>query len=184
MSIRRGGPVVFAVLVLGLTACGGGKSGAKNLALGQEAVVQNTQIASGGTPERTTTLAVTVLHVRKGTQEELKKGGFSLDPDQKTATPYYVDVRYANRGQATIKRQFDVSLEDKDGNLITATTIIDLGGTPFAKCPRIYEGDLAPGQKYESCSLFLVPKGKDPARVSFLPYNPKKETSFVYWNTA
>jgi len=49
---------------------------------------------------------------------------------------------------------------------------------------RVSLGRLADCKSYQSCSLFLVLKGKDPARVSFLPYDSKKETQFVYWKAA
>ena len=174
--------------VLALTACGGGgSSGGKSssdLALGTKAVVTHTQIASGAQKAATTTLGITVLKVRKGTQQELTQGGLKVDAKNTSDTPYYVDVRYANQGSTAITRSLDVSLEDQDGNLITPVLIFNYGGKPFAKCPAINGGEVAPGSSYESCTLFLVPKGKEPSRVSFLPYDPKKETQFVYWKAA
>jgi len=177
---------VLAGLVLAIAGCGGGggSGGGKSsseLPLGTKAVVTHTQIASGAQKAATSTLAITVLKVRKGTQQELTQGGFTVDAKNKSDTPYYVDVRYENTGSAAIKRSLDVALEDQDGNLITSVVIFNYGGKPFAKCPTINEGELAPGSSYESCTLFFVPQGKQPSRVSFLPYNPKKETQFVYW---
>ena len=177
---------VLAGLVLAIAGCGGGggSGGGKSsseLPLGTKAVVTHTEIASGAQKAATTTLGITVLKVRKGTMQELRQGGFTVDAKNKSDTPYYVDVRYENTGSAAIKRSLDVALEDQDGNLITSVVIFNYGGKPFAKCPTINEGELAPGASYESCTLFFVPKGKQPSRVSFLPYNPKKETQFVYW---
>jgi hypothetical protein len=184
VSARRIAPVACAVLALGVSACGGGKSSAPAHALGEQVVVQHTEIASKAAKAPTTKLGITVLHVRKGTQAELKAGGFQIDAADQSKTPYYVDVTYANKGTQAIKRQLYVGLEDKDGNLISATTIFDFGGKPFAKCPNISDGMLQPGESYSSCTLFLVPDGHDPAKVSFLPYDPKHETQFVYWKTA
>jgi hypothetical protein len=182
MPARLIAPLACAALALGLAACGGdGGGGGSSLALGEEAVVEHTQTgAPAGSPK--TTLGVTVLKVRPGTQAELEAGGFSLDPDEESMTPYYVDTRYENQGTQAIKKQLNVGMEDQDGNLITATTIISLGGPPFAKCPHISEGDLAPGDSYEDCTLFLVPEDRDPSRISFLPYDPESETDFVYWD--
>jgi hypothetical protein len=173
-------PLALAALGLGLAACGGG-GGSSSLALGAEAVVEHTQIGEGGALTATT-LGITVLAVREGTQQELEQGGFTLDPEEQSTTPYYVDVRYENQGTEAIKRQLDVGLEDEDGDLIGSTVIIDLGGAPFEQCPKISEGDLAPGESYESCTLFLVPEGSGPSKVSFLPYDPENETEFVYWD--
>jgi hypothetical protein len=127
-------------------------------------------------------LGVTVLKVRRGSQEELRRAGFSVGQKDTSKTPYYVDVRYANKGAEPIKRALDVGLEDQHGNLITATTIFNFGGQRFAKCPKVSDGLLAPGKSYPDCTLFLVPKGSKPGKISFLPYDPKHETQFVYWN--
>jgi hypothetical protein len=35
-----------------------------------------------------------------------------------------------------------------------------------------------------SCQLFLVPEGKEPSRIFFLPYSPEEPTDFVYWDAA
>ena len=107
--------------------------------------------------------------MRQGTQQELEEGGFRLDPDEKELTPYYVDARFENQGGQTIERQMRPGLEDEDDKLISPTTIISLSGPPFEKCPRVNEGQLEPGQSYESCTLFLVPEGSEPDRASFLP---------------
>lgn len=39
-----------------------------------------------------------------------------------------------------------------------------------------------PGESFEGCTLFLVPEGREPSKVSFLPHDPGNETEFVYWN--
>ena len=179
MRVRVLGVIAGVAIGVGLAACGGGED-AEPLALGAEAVVQH-QIA--GTQDPPTTIGITVTAVRKGTQAELEAAGFNLDPEEKTATPYYVDARFENQGQNPIKRQLLVGLEDEDGQLLSRTTVIDFGGEPFEKCPSVgTEGELAPGQSYEDCSLFLVPEGRTPEKVEFLPYDPENETEFVYWN--
>jgi len=188
MHRRRALPTSLALLALAPAAlavvgCGGGGGGSSSLALGEEAVVEHTEIGGSADPA-TTTLGVTVLAVRPGTQEELKEGGFKLDPDERELKPYYVDVRYENQGQQAIPRTLGVSLRDRDDNLISETVIISLGGPPFAKCPRIRDGELEPGAAYESCSLFLVPDGSEPERVSFLPHDPESETDFVHWDAS
>jgi hypothetical protein len=182
MTLRHLVPIAGAAVALGLGGCGGGDGGGgTTLALGTEAVADHTQIGTGGATTKTT-VGITVLKVTRGTQAELKEGGLNVDdPEERSATPYYVDVRYANKGRQAIKRELNVGLEDEDGNLISATTIISFGGPPFARCKRVSEGELAPGQTYESCTLFLVPEGKEPGKVSFLPYDPEQETEFVYW---
>lgn len=75
-------------------------------------------------------------------------------------------------------------MEDEDGNSISSTTVISLGGPPFAPCPQDKDGDLAPGKSHTRCSIFLVLEGVTPKRVSFLPYDPDTSTDFVYWDAA
>ena len=172
----------FIAIWLLVAACGGGASGgAAALALGKEAVVEHTQI-SGASPAPKTTLGITVLAVRTGTIAELEAGGYEIDADQQSLTPYYVDVRFENKGSQAIDRHLGVSLEDQDGNLITSVTIFNYGGEVFAMCPDNGRGELASGDAFETCTLFLVQPGRKPTRVSFLPYDPGKETDFVYWS--
>jgi hypothetical protein len=183
MSTRHLLAILSAAVSLGLAACGGGGGGGSAHPLGEQVVVQHTQLV-GTSAGPSTTLGVTVLKVRKGTQAELRTGGFRVDPKNRDDKPYYVDVRYTNKGAQAIKRDLGVSLEDQDGNLISSTLIFDYGGRPFEKCPRVTEGKLAPGQSYESCTLFLVPKDRKPKKVSFLPNTPGKATDFVYWDVS
>ncbi len=183
MPIRQLAPLALGALVvlaLGLSSCGGGDGGGSTLAVGEEAVVEHTESGKADGPK--TTLGITVLEVREGTQAELAQAGFRLDPVEKTATPYYVDTRFENQGQQAMPLPLHVSLEDGDGNSISSTTIIDFGGPPFEKCPQSDEKELAPGATHERCLLFLVPDGREAARVSFLPYDPENPTDFVYWD--
>ena len=179
--------LALACLALGLAACGsddggGGGGGGDTHPLGHTAVVEHADINTDGNPQ--TKLGITVAAVRKGSQAELEAGGFSLDPDEKTATPYYVDVTFENQGPEDIDNALFVSMEDDDGGSISSTVIIDLGGKPFKPCPKAGRGTLKQGQTLESCKLFLVPAGRTPEKISFLPNNPSKPTDFVYWEAS
>lgn len=186
MSRRPHAPVAVGLAalasVLALAACGGGGGGGgESLALGEEAVVGYAQPS----PMVRTTLGITVLAVRQGTQDELAEGGLEVDAEDRSTTPYYVDVRYENQGEATVTRNISISLEDSDGNLIGSTLIFDFGGEPFELCKKVSEGELAPGESYESCTLFLVREGIDVGRVSFLSdKGPDTEPEFVYWEAS
>lgn len=174
MSARLLMPLVGA-LVLALAACGGGGGGGKSssdLALGSKAVVSHSQIASGDQKAATTTLGITVLKVRKGTQEELTQGGLTVDAKNKSDTPYYVDVRYENTGSAAIKRSLDVALEDQDGNLITAVTIFNYGGKPFGQCPAINDGEVAPAIQLRKLHALPRPGGQGAEQGQLPPVQP------------
>lgn len=172
-------------LVLAVAGCGGGsKSGGGSGGdhpLGTRVVMQTTNPGATTPP---TTLAMTVKAVRKGAMKDLTAAGYTVDKDARDHIPYYVDVKYENTGTKPIKKQLDVGMEDGDGNLISSTVVFDFGNRPFAKCPRVFEGVLAPGNSYQACTLFLVAPDVTPKRVSFLPSIPGKATDFVYWKSA
>ena len=180
MTRRRSAPVALGLALLtALAACGGG--GGEAHRLGQEAVVGYAQ----PDPDVRTTLGVTVLRVRAGTHEQLTQAGYEVDEDARDTTPYYVDVRYENQGDATVKRNISISLEDSDGNLIGSTIVFDYGGKAFEHCTEVDEGELAPGESYESCTLFLVPESVDVGKVSFLSdRGAGEEPEFVYWESS
>ncbi len=175
-----GGLAALAVAMIALARVTGG-DGAKPHPLGEEVVVGHTDL-SGGQPGVRTRIGLTVLAVRKGTQQELAANGLEVEPEDETATPYYVDARFANKGPNAVKRGLSVGLEDSDGNRIPSTLLFDFGNEPFEPCRRISEGTLRPGQSYESCTFVLVPDGVEPARVEFLSdRGPDEEPEFVYW---
>jgi hypothetical protein len=175
---RSAGIAIIAATVAVLAGCGGGSSGGsdeKTLALGESAVVDFKP--TSGSP---TKLGVTVTKVRKGTKEQLTAGG--LKPDDPDATPYYVDATFENQGQAAVKRNaLNLSLEDSDGNSLPTTLIFDFGGKPYALCPNTTDGTLKPGETFDSCSLVLVPKGKDVKTVLFVSQKPNAEIVFTRW---
>jgi hypothetical protein len=173
--------VLGIALALGLAACGGGDGGGSSHPLGEQVVVEHAE-ASG--KKRTTTLGLTVTEVRKGTQKQLKDGGFNLDPEEETSTPYYVGFTIENQGSSPIEQTQSVGMDVGGDASIRPTIVIELGGKPFQQCPQDDTGDLAPGATHERCLLYLVPEGSEPERFSFLPYDPDTPTEFVYWEAA
>jgi hypothetical protein len=173
--------LVFLAVWLLAAACGGGSVAPSAVPLGQEVVVDHSDlVGASGTPK--TSLGITVKAVRTGAMAELGEA-FDLDADQKSKTPLYVDVHYANKGSNPIDRnRLDVSLEDQDGNLINSVVIFNYGGEPYGPCTDNGEGELAPGESFDTCTLFLVDPARTVARVSFLPYEQGKDTDFIYWN--
>ena len=178
----RGSALLLVVLLAVLTACGGGGSsdGGDALPLGTESVVDWQDPSTGG---KRTKLGITVTAVRKGSQEELKRAGFEVDEDGRDASVYYVDARYTNKGQETVTKTAKVGLEDSDGNLIGSTLVFNYGDVAFPPCTDATRGELAPGESFEDCTLFLVPKGTEVGKVEFLDdKGGQVEGEFVYWN--
>jgi hypothetical protein len=182
MSLKAVAVLASAVV---LTGCGGDEDDASDArALGETAVVEYTQVTDSGAPAGATTLAVTVTAVRRGTQEELTKGGLEVDAEDQDSTPYYIDSRFENRGNTPVKRNIDVSLEGPDGETLPRTLFFDYGGKPFKPCRNATEGTLAPGDSYEACTLVLVPEGKDAETVLFVSQKANDEIVFTRWDAS
>ncbi|HWJ82047.1 MAG TPA: hypothetical protein VNS55_07410 [Nocardioides sp.] len=165
---------VLAVVALGgaLTACGG----PDEMKLGEEADISFYPTDGGTTAEGKGT--VTITDVREGSADEMKAGGFDLDPDQESAAIYYVDVTFANTGDSEVTLRSPDG-EDSDENLISALAVIDLGGPAYEPCPGVPE-KLAAGESVDGCAIVLVPAGSDLARISYFPGGTD---DFLYWET-
>jgi hypothetical protein len=171
------------VLSLALASCGGGDD-AETHPLGETVTVGVVDYDDSGARAAETKVGLTPLAVREGTQDELTEGGFEIDAEDQNKSVYYVDVRYENTGEETVTRNLSVNLEDPDGNLINGTLIFDFGdGEPYEHCEGVDEGDFAPGDTYESCTLFLVPEGVEIDKISFLSDNGEgEESEFILWD--
>ncbi|HYG92160.1 MAG TPA: hypothetical protein VD859_01125 [Nocardioides sp.] len=154
-----------------LSACGGEDA----LALGDAADVD--YFEAGGT-EKVGSGSVTVTDVREGSSAELEDGGFTLDADEKSAAVYYVDVTFENEADAAVTPGRP-SGEDPDGNLISALTVIDLGGKPFETCAGVPD-EIPAGETAEGCSIILVPEGWELDKISYFPGG---DADFIYWET-
>lgn len=119
---------------------------------------------AGGT--RTGDLRVTVTGVRRGTQDEIAAGGLSLDGDELSATPYYLDVRYENTGTTLVTSPPTPAGERKDGTRYSALVVIDLGGPAYGPCPGVPER-IAAGAAEQGCAIVLVPKDGSLDRVTY-----------------
>ena len=182
---------VIAVLALALaggpmTGCGGddGAGGEDALALGETAVVEYRPTTTSGTPGDPTQLAITVTAVRPGTQDELSQRGLEVDPEDRDATPYYIDARYENRGEAPLKRNMDVSVEGPDGESLPSTVVFNFGGKPFEPCRDVTEGTLEQGESFEDCTLVLVPEGDEVDTVLFVSQKANDEIVFTRWDAS
>ncbi len=150
---------------------------------GQKVVVGHVDLSEGD-PGVRTQIGLTVLAVRRGTQEELAANGPDVDAEDRDTTPYYIDARFANEGGNAVARNLDAGLEDGDGNLVPRTVVFAAGNVEFEPCREIREGTLQPGESYESCTLVLVPEGAEPEKVHFLSdKGPDTPPEFVYWAT-
>lgn len=171
---------VASTVLLVLAGCGGG--GGDVHALGETATVGYNNRTETGARGVDTSLEVTVVSVEEGSHDDITDAGFEVDAEDRDTTPYYVTARYENVGDGTVERNASVSLEDSDGNLISSTLVFDYGDKGFPPCESVDEGEFAPGDSFESCTLVLVPEGVEVAKVSFLSDEGEGvEPEFVYW---
>ena len=169
-------PALVIATVASLAAVLGGCSGDDVHALGE--AIEIDYYDSGGV-DAVGSGTVEVVDVREGTTTELEEAGFSLDPHEKAAAAYYVDVAFENAGDAAVAPHAPGG-EDPDGNLIHALTIIDLGGgQPFEQCVGVPE-EVAPGETTAGCTIVLVPEGVEMERIF---YHAGGSDGFIYWET-
>lgn len=179
LIVVGGALALLALAMVGVAQITGG-NGAAPHPLGTEVVVGY----AGGSPAVRTRLGLTVLAVRTGTQQELEANGIDVEPEDRTATPYYIDARFSNKGPNAVDRSLGVGLEDSDGNHFSRLIVIGFGTEPFEPCPENTDGTLEPGESFESCTLVLVPDGLEVAKVYYLSDNgPDEAPEYVYWTT-
>lgn len=196
---RRPVPVTAALVLAGaatavlLASCagsgddpGGGFSGdagsgtveeTEDLALGTPAEIEF--FSSGPTPEPNGTGTVAVTAVRKGSTQDLVDAGYALEPDQRSSTPYYVDLRFENDGTTPVEPREPAGTDAEEG-LILSLVLINLDGQDFTPCPGVPDS-LEPGARAHGCSILLVPSGHTLERISYLP-GGTAET--IYWKAA
>lgn len=179
MRSRAFAIVTSVIGAVALTGCGGGPQASP---LGEAIEVGHVDSEAG----TATTLAITVTDVRQGSIEELEKAGLEFDDDERDLVPYYVDATYENTGDEAVKRNMRPSIEDADDNLINPTVVFDFSGGKGqdkepGPCPNVEDGEVAAGESFEDCTLFLVSQGVEVARVTFLSKPEDGESEFVYW---
>lgn len=164
----------LVLLALGgtLAACGG----PDEMKLGEAADISFYPTDGGTTPEGKGT--VTITDVREGSTDELKAGGFDLDPGEEDYDVYYVDVTFENDSDSEVTLR-EPGAEDGDDNLINSLTVLDFGGPAFDTCPGVPQ-KLAAGESVDGCAILLVPPGTDLARISYFPGGTD---DFLYWET-
>lgn len=173
--LRRPVLVIIATVAAAALTLTGCSDGAEH-ALGDSVEVD---FYAGADAEPAGSGTVAVTDVRDGSTDELEAAGFSLDPDEKAAAAIYVDVTFANNSDSAVTLH-SPGVEDPDGNLISALTVIDLGGgTEFASCPGVPE-EVGAGEEAAGCAIVLVPAGREVERVY---YHPGGSSDFIYWET-
>ena len=109
-----------------------------------------------GTKARST-VEITPVAIVEGAEMDFADVG--LEEDQKTATPYYVRIRAKNVGSGNLSKTDPAGyLSGVDDRGQRQNSVIFLGR--FAACDRgASPKSLKPGQSYETCQVYLIPRG-------------------------
>lgn len=111
-------------------------------------------------------LGLTVRRLRETTFKESFEG-WQLDAQTRRSTPYFVDVRVTNKGRSNLGgRAVPLYLLDDTQTLIEPSTFAgDFEPCPSDPLPKQFRrGDTTRG-----CLVFLAPRGRELAGVSFRP---------------
>jgi hypothetical protein len=128
----------------------------------------------------TGTVQVTPLSIVKGSIKDF--ANITLTGAQKTSTPYYVRVRAKNVGKTDLSKTDPARyLDGVDDRSQSQTPVIFFG--TFAKCPDpLAPAHLKPGQSYETCETFLIPKGGSIVGAVWITFDPKHPSkSNILW---
>jgi hypothetical protein len=122
------------------------------------------------------------------TPESIVKGSIkdfaniTLTAAQKKSTPYYIKIRTKNVGKTDLSKtdpgRYLSGVDDRDQS---QTPVIFFGN--FDRCPDpVSAKSLKPGQSYEMCEAFLMPKGASIVGAVWITFDPKHPTkSNIIW---
>ncbi|MFI9051663.1 hypothetical protein [Streptomyces sp. NPDC053427] len=184
MRVRRGmagaaGVGVFMLLAVG---CGGASMSGKATPKAPDAVHPAKPLPMQTTPQKATwtdsedtsyPLRIAPTRLARGSDSDLK--GVRLDDDLKGKVPYYFTFSYTNTGKGTVNRPSparNISVNGADGQAAQQVSLFS--GNPLAtssgmprECREPGKTTLAPGDSATECEIFMMPKGAQPATVSY-----------------
>lgn len=181
---RTGRAVGIAVLALSAAACGtGGVTGGGGAAGGTDerpAAPPKPVTVETKQHEITWTDVRRKSHRLKAGPAELARGSAAdlrkvrLDPDLRKMVPYYLTLSFTNTGGETLERpspESDFTLAAADGQAGKALSIFSSplsGKSGIPKdCAKGGPDAVKPGGSAKVCQIVMMPKGAEPAAVSY-----------------
>ncbi|MFG2397566.1 hypothetical protein [Streptomyces lydicus] len=180
MPIRLAGAAGMGALLLLAVGCAGGDTGRKPGAA--ESVTPARPLPMKPTPRRATwtgsdhtahPLRLTPTRLARGSDSDLSH--IRLDDDLKGMVPYYLTFSYTNTGKATVKNlspERNFSVNAADGQAAQAVSLFrtdplatDSGLPP--ECRESGTSELAAGATSAICQIFMLPRSRPPATVSY-----------------
>jgi hypothetical protein len=123
-------------------------------------------------------ITVAPTKIEKGTIDDFKN--VKLDADQKTATPYYVELSVRNVGHGDLTGTDPAGYIDAvDDRGQRQNEIIFFGG--FERCDNSDPKSLKPGESYDTCLTYLIPKGGSVVGMRWVYFDQKTGKSDINW---
>lgn len=124
------------------------------------------------------TITVAPTKIEKGAIDDFKN--IDLDADQKTATPYYAQITVRNIGQGDLTGTDPAGyIDGVDDRGQRQNEIIFFGD--FDRCDGSDPKSLKPGESYDTCLTYLIPKGGSIVGMRWIVYDQKTGKSDINW---
>ncbi|MGW7485728.1 hypothetical protein [Streptomyces sp. NPDC054786] len=182
VPIRIAGAASVGALMLLAVGCAGGPGAGKAKPGATEAVTPAEPLPMKATPRPATwtgtdhkahQLRITPTRLARGSDSDLAH--IQLDDEFKGMVPYYLTFSYTNTGKDTVsdvspERNFSVNGADGQAaeqlSLFRSNPMATDSGLP-PECRESGKARLAPGATAAICGIFMLPKGGQPATVSY-----------------
>ena len=124
------------------------------------------------------TITVAPTKIEKGSIGDFKN--INLDADQKTATPYYAEVTVRNIGKGNLTGTDPAGyIDGVDDRGQRQNEIIFFGD--FDRCDGSDPKSLKPGESYDTCLTYLIPKGGSIVGMRWIFFDQKTGKSDINW---
>ena len=124
------------------------------------------------------TIELTPKKIEKGSLDDFKN--IDLDADQKTATPYYAQFTVKNVGKGDLSGAEPAGFIDGvDDRGQDQSEIIFFG--KFDRCNHETPKKFKPGDSYDTCLAYLIPKGGTLKGMHWIAYDEKTQKSDYVW---
>ena len=124
------------------------------------------------------TITVAPTKIEKGSIGDFNN--IKLDADQKTATPYYAQITVRNIGTADLTGTDPAGyIDGVDDRGQRQNELIFFGD--FDRCDGSDPKSLKPGESYDTCLTYLIPKGGSIVGMQWIFFDEKTGKSNINW---
>jgi hypothetical protein len=155
-------------------AAGGLTAAGSTLKIGQAATIAY----DDSSKHLKSTITVAPTKIEKGSIGDFKN--INLDADQKTATPYYAQITVRNIGKTDLTGTDPASyIDGVDDRGQQQNEVIFFGD--FDRCDGSDPKSLKPGESYDTCLTYLIPKGGSIVAMKWIFFDQKTGKSNIDW---